>query len=441
MTWDRNEGKRKWRAVTFDYDRIKAQEQFSPKFFCLSETTRLLVLSVGELFRWKTRYDGDPQNFDLDKIEGWYETAMCELSGGQMIRQNPANKCQLQVSCDDLNWTTVMDFSACVGSSTPTEASVYDVELQDNITLYDSDISNLTDKWDYDGTYPDADTDTAMCWSARHYVNMVCDQQIVQINEKNEEVNFFQQLGIASGLMAATAGLMAGLGIFTLTAVTGGAGLALIAGILALAGAYDDEDPAIFADEDTRREIACEIADNLYGEKLTFARWQAALAQSGNVVKNFVDDTMGHEDLYMQYLFMTSGMVVAAATEDLDCNCEFYDREQETGQPLHEDINILQGTSMPDNITGYTIDVELALNVDVPISVIKFEYSGIGAPGAVTTLFTYLDSVETEHDGGTYSSGVHEIDIDETLADTIRVRGTRGAQWEMDMLGASGLIP
>lgn len=313
-----NEYRRRWRAITFDYDVIVAQEGLSGTMHCLSATTRMLLMSMLPYLSWPTRYDGE--DMDTDKIFGWFEVATDEL-GGDMIRQNPANPCQMQMSCDGVTWTTVMDWSKCLSATTPTEAVSYDASLTANRDTYDDDISNLTDKWDYDGTYPAHFTNDALCWAIHEYVKMVCAAQVIQINEANEEKNFYEDLSQLMGVASGVAGLMAALGVFALSAATGGAALALKAVILAMAGEFDDEDASLFEDTDTIEDIACEILTVMVGTKPVFATWASALSLDTTPVNDYVYETMQSEDLFFQFLTLTADMVVVAETNDLPCPC------------------------------------------------------------------------------------------------------------------------
>lgn len=311
--------KRNWKGLTWDYDVILAQEELSSTFHCLTATTRMLLLSMLQTIEWPTRYKGT----DIDKnlLEAWAANAAYEL-GGAMLRQNPVNFCQLQASCDGVTWTTIFDYSMCDAITTPSESLAYNAELEANAATYDDDISNLTDAWDYDGTYSDADTNNALCWAIEQYIIMTCDAQIDAISKKNEEKNFLQDLSTLFGLGAATVGFLVAVGVFVSSAATGGAALALAAVLLALTGEYDDSDPALFADSETREEIRCDIYAAMDGLKPTFANWQAALSiESGEVVNNYVYETMQSEDLFMQFLLLTSGLVSVVGDTDFVNDC------------------------------------------------------------------------------------------------------------------------
>lgn len=313
-----NEDRRRWRALTFDYDRVLEQEDLSGTLHCLSATTRLLVMSMLPYISWPTRYDGE--GIDKDRITGWADKAADEL-GGDMIRQNPANSCQLQMSCDGVTWTTVMDWSLCLGATTPTQAASYDAELSGNRTTYDDDLSNLTDKWDYDGTYPAHFTNDALCWAIHQYVAMVCSAQADAIRKKNEEANFYEDLSSAFGLVSGVAGLMAAVGAFPISAAVGAAALGLGAILLAMGGEFDDEDESLFEDQDTIDDISCEILAQMVGTKPVFAAWSTALNIDSTPVNDYVYGTMQSEDLFFQFLLLTADMVVVAETNDLPCPC------------------------------------------------------------------------------------------------------------------------
>ena len=315
-----NQYVKRWKGITVGYDSVLEQEGYQCRFYRLSATTRQILLSVLRMAEWATRYDGT--GIEQDKIDSWVALAARELTMGQVFRQNPANDCQLQASCDDVTWQTIFDYALCYPDAEPDSAAAYNSELETNAATYAGDISNLTSYWDYDGTYSDADTNNSLCWAIARYVEMVCEAQISEIEKKNEEANFFQDLAAIFGLSAGVAGVLAAVGVFASTAATGGAALALLACILAMAGEYDDEDASLFADDQTREDIVCDIYAVMDGHKPTFASWQGALSTvPGEIVNNYVHDTMQSEDLFMQFLLLTGSMVGVIGDAGIDNDC------------------------------------------------------------------------------------------------------------------------
>lgn len=254
MTDDqRSKNRRNWRGFTWDYARIEEQETLSPTLHCLSATTRMLVLSMLEMIGWSTRYSVPyGESIDSNKIQAWEAIAAYELSEGQMLR---GVGCTLEISCDGVNWTTLIDFSECMAHST----------INNNSTvIYETEMEQLNEDWDgtpesidaefteYNGAGNDW-RDTALCMALKLYVEAISGVWKAKEGTSSSRP-FLMSLAlsvIGSGAMAFVSGTIAN----------------LIAGVLGEALSISSEDIDIdCADADVIDQVVCCAYDALNGQ-------------------------------------------------------------------------------------------------------------------------------------------------------------------------------
>lgn len=321
---DRNKHRRRWKAITLDYERVVAQELNDPSFHCLSATTRLILLSLIDVIKWSTRYDV-PLGVTVDKgkIMDWYELAAYELSGGQMLR---GNGCKLESSCDGVTWVTLIDFGTCLtdglvsGGMGDQTAITYETNITEVTNNYDGTLGSIgVSDLSYDGGSGDADRDNALCSAIRSYIDAIA-RTWVEKDQANDSRN----------RLIATAGIAFGAGVLALA--TAGVGN-LIAGavgsaIALIAVNIDLEDETQLYAPSTLDAVQCCMYDALTGTTPTEVSFNSAASACGfdplsyeGKLAQIVNEVSSTREAYLSFLKLWNEAVSYANSGLLSNEC------------------------------------------------------------------------------------------------------------------------
>lgn len=263
--------KRRWRAVTLDYEALLEYDNTVNQAVCLTQrqaaVLKAALTNVYHLTRW--------ENIDITAAELGVIVAEIDyrLDGGCtmfLLRQNEADPCLLEQSEDGgITWTTAFNYKFCQNTDTIALADTWNVSNEFNIDqseTYDGDIVNIYPTWVYDSSSVDADRDAALCAAITAWVDSLCDFMIITITNGNAEVHDQSQFwsDIAFGLGAVATGLGV-FGLFPVAALFGGTSLLLTSVILANMDDWLTESTTAYEDLDARATVVCVMYAALAG--------------------------------------------------------------------------------------------------------------------------------------------------------------------------------
>lgn len=344
-----NQYARRWRALTFDYDTILAQEALSSTIHCLSATTRLLLRSMLPYTEWPTRYDGE--GMDTDKIAGWAAKAAYEL-GGFMFRQVG---CKLQMSCDGGNtWATVFDSSICNTYSSLGMGMQY----EGDITIINNNYDGTPGSIDcpdvvYDSGPDDSYRNTALCNTLYAWIESAATAWVQNDQDRDERNRMIANVAtlIGSGALAITAILTAGVS----TLVAGAIGTAIALAVINV----DLTDETAILDPDVIEAVACCMYVTLQGQSMSRSAFQGALDNCAfgaesleQALSDIIYATLQPMDSYLAFLklwnenfgYAENGMI---SNDCLLCPATWTQVFNLQDTILHPDIAVVFGTHVP----------------------------------------------------------------------------------------------
>lgn len=242
------------------------------------------------------------------------------------LRQNPENTCELQVSYDcGETWSTAFNYRLCQPpkSMTVSDGASAQVEINTTMNIYEGDITNISNNWYYGDEY-DGDRDAAMCWAARQFVVMVCELQIQQIrDEDQDERDALKFAGDAQEIIGGIVGVAVGLGFAPAWAAVGAIALAVGALATNVYAQQYSSDISYWQDEDERERVACAIFCAMRGSTPTYASWSSALDGLDGDMAEMTHEFMQSEEVFVEWLKLFADMVEISKTGvDLGCPCE-----------------------------------------------------------------------------------------------------------------------
>lgn len=243
--------------------------------------------------RWQGRVNGTDVQKQLfseiweDLITRFVTASPCgEIGAAMILRQNPADSCQLQQSIDGgVTWTLAFDYSLCL----PPSAHFTFTQQINNLFQQWSETTNNTEINQYAPTEtftssPDEDEDRvnarklALCYATNLYIAAYCEA-IRKINHDNTAlanlVNLAYGVAIAVAAVATIATEGATLPVYM--ALGAAAGAAGIAGYTVLTD-------SVLNDSGARTQVACLMYNNLKDAEPTAENFAAAVdgSLSGN---------------------------------------------------------------------------------------------------------------------------------------------------------------
>jgi hypothetical protein len=299
------------------------------------------LLGAVETLRWPDLYKGTEAQIEAatQEVERLFlafaqGNIPCPEDAMIQLQQNPEDPCQLQISYDDgQSWELAFDYSLCMGSQTTINVTVqnaYDmsVEIENNMTVYNNDITNVYENWGY-GDADDIYRDDAMCWAVRQWIDIVCEFAIKQLyDELDEEKDFLHEVADGLKTVGGLTSAMVSFALFPPWAAYAALAFTIAGSATALYAELLDVDPSALLDEEAREDVACHVYSLMAGTTPTFAAWSSSLDNhglSGNAGKiaNAARAMMQSEETFVQFFKLVGDMIdVAKAGADLGCPCE-----------------------------------------------------------------------------------------------------------------------
>jgi hypothetical protein len=252
------------------------------------------VIGAIETLRWNDLYKGSPEEIKFAALEA--SRLFLAISLGNIdcpedampkLRQNPADPCELQVSYDDgFSWELAFDYSKCLASEITTVINVQDVdnwytEIEDNMTIYEGDITNVYPGWGY-GDSDDEYRDDALCWALRQWVDLVCDLAIqILYEDLEDEKNFLEKVAGALEAVGELVALMVFWKVIAAHYVYAALALTLAAQAAEIETELMDVDPSTFQNAEAKEMVACAIYLQMKGETPHFPTWRDSLLDHG----------------------------------------------------------------------------------------------------------------------------------------------------------------
>lgn len=322
-------------------------------------------------YRWKGRINGTDEQKTLfseiweDLITRFINANYCGETGAAMIlRQNPANKCQLQQSVDNgETWTLAFDYSLC-------RSRANDTILIQNLTQIFQGWHGITDPQDINPNAPNETFNSAtgdsperlearklaLCEACRQYVYTYCEI-IREINRDATTAANIGNLAIAAVVALGTAGAIFSFGTSTLLAM----GIAAAIGGLGLAS-YSALTDAVLDDDDAKNAVICLMYAGLRDQDINAENFAAAfegatLTGNAELIRVTITVDISNETgLENQFNAFTNILGDALRPAELglvdDCPCmEDCDITYNYGNPLP--IDLAAGNSATLDPTGY----------------------------------------------------------------------------------------
>jgi len=267
------------------------------------------------------------------------------------MRVNPENDCEIQNRVGRAApWTPVFDFSKCDAfkprrSVTDTTTIINNIDTGDTYideikNIYDGTPGSIAPGMNYDGSPNDDNRDLVLCLATRVYVDFVCET-LIEMRRQDESENREILNWATAAFAAASVVFLTPLGAILFAPLAGAAAASFASafgtgfGIGALATVFaqlfqnistrDLEDP------DMRLSVACCMYDNLKGQNVTFARWQASvdtcqiLNENYTQIAELVAASLENQDAYLFFL-QNMGQAADVFDEDLyadvPCFCD-----------------------------------------------------------------------------------------------------------------------
>lgn len=236
--------------------------------------------------RWKGRIIGTDEQQQLfseiweDLITRFVIAEPCNQTGEAMrLRQNPANKCQLQQSFDNgASWSLAFDYSLCKNQATE---YILQQEINNTFNQWSSTTTNTEiNQYAPTETFTSSTGETterinarklALCYACKIYIDAYCEA-IKKINA--EDLTYVNLTTLALSVGAALAAIA--------TAATAGATLPLYLGLSAAllaagSGAYAALTDAVLNDLDARSQVACLMFNGLKDVEPNITNFSAAV--------------------------------------------------------------------------------------------------------------------------------------------------------------------
>lgn len=200
-------------------------------------------------------------------LEGFIQNDTTEGEAAAfMLRQNPANSCQLQQSTNGVDWTLAFDFSLCIP---PAIGGIIEI-IGGGITIINVWQPSFTWVSDVDDTDERKEQRTqALCYASTAIVNGMMDAayQAALGNITQETL-----VAIALGIIAT---LLLAFDILTLGALTP-IMLAVTSAALAALAAIQTLDADVWLDTGVRGDMACLMFQTLMNQSVSVASFQSA---------------------------------------------------------------------------------------------------------------------------------------------------------------------
>lgn len=245
--------------------------------------------------RWKGRIIGTDEQQQLfseiweDLITRFVIAEPCDQTGQAMkLRQNPANKCQLQQSFDNgATWSLAFDYSLC-------RASTSDYFFEQNVL---NQFQQWQDATTLEQIHPQAPTETfssktgetaerkaarelALCAACKMYVDLYCES-IKEINANVSALSNLFSLAASAVVAVGAATSLITLGTSTLASIA-------LAGALGALGTavYSGLTDAVLNDEIARQEVACCMFSALKDAEPTPVNFAAGIDDCPDISEN-----------------------------------------------------------------------------------------------------------------------------------------------------------
>ncbi len=368
-------------------------------------------------------------------------TGCVSLGENTLLRQNPANACQLQQSQDGgLSWSLAFDFSRCRPNS-PMENLRFYTDIQNTLNTYNQTWNNnptvpaFTPELVYDSSGPDnARRDAALCFALGTLYDSIMEYHLEAVANPPArplfEIVLTLGFAIAGGLIASlgTGGAATPVAAAAIVGAIGNAAIAL--GITAIV----ELNRADFLN--ARADVLCCMYNNLKGETPTVANFQAAAGcqfppgAAANVAAQ-LSQYLQSQDVYLSFLkHMEDAYGISELIDLPPCPCESweYTFDSATLPPwvIMQNGSVSGTTIFSDEISAFGYQIwAISINVEFPQPVtitgitIEKTAGNVTGAGVVNRFYEYRNST-----GNTLHGGNLPIqDAQWIVDDAVRVEG------------------